>query len=102
MLHEYMCHQNNPFNQIIMGLTISADISFIILTKLSIYHTCTSKSKQRSFFFFKDKYIFNIRLRGFALILEPVPLFLNLLEVLMIETIFLVSEQDVLKLQKNI
>lgn len=69
MLHEY--HQNNPFNQIIMGLTISADISFIILTKLSIYHTCTSKSKQRSFFFFKDKYIFNIRLRGFALTLEP-------------------------------
>lgn len=70
MLHEYMYHQNNPFNQIIMGLTISADISFIILTKLSIYHTCTSKSKQRSFFF-KDKYIFNIRLRGFALTLEP-------------------------------
>lgn len=69
MLHVY--HQNNPFNQIILGLTISADISFIILTKLSIYHTCTSKSKQRSFFFFKDKYIFNIRLRGFALTLEP-------------------------------
>lgn len=69
MLHEY--HQNNPSNQIILGLTISADISFIILTKLSIYHTCTSKSKQRSFFFFKDKYIFNIRLRGFALTLEP-------------------------------
>lgn len=71
MLHEYMYHQNNPFNQIIMGLTISAEISFIILTKLSIYHTCTSKSKQRSFFFFKDKYIFNIRLRGLALTLEP-------------------------------
>lgn len=68
MLHEY--HQNNPFNQIIMGLTISADISFIILTKLSIYHTYTSKSKQRPFFF-KDKYIFNIRLRGLALTLEP-------------------------------
>lgn len=69
MLHEY--HQNNPFNQIIMGLTISADISFIILTKLSIYHTYTSKSKERHLKKKKDKYIFNIRLRGFALILEP-------------------------------
>lgn len=71
MLHEYMYHQNNPFNQIIMGLTISADISFIILTKLSIYHTYTSKSKERHLKKKKDKYIFNIRLRGFALILEP-------------------------------
>lgn len=70
MLHEY--HQNNPFNQIIMGLTISADISFIILTKLSIYHTYTSRSKERHLKKKKkDKYIFNIRLRGFALTLEP-------------------------------
>lgn len=71
MLHVY--HQNNSFNQIIMGLTISADISFIILTKLSIYHTCTSKSKERPFKKKKkkDKYIFNIRLRGLALTLEP-------------------------------
>lgn len=69
MLREY--HQNNSFNQIILGLTISADISFIILTKLSIYHTYTSRSKERHLKKKKDKYIFNIRLRGLALTLEP-------------------------------
>lgn len=54
-----------------MGLIILVDIFFIILIKFLIYYICIFKSKERFFLKKKkDKYIFNIWLRGFVLILE--------------------------------